>query len=276
MGIHPVMDRYPPIGAEARGRLRVWKKQTAAVDARITNAALRLHKTGKVSAFVFKSGLGRRRAAEKILASLKGARLDAIRLDGSEPLMVFSRLRLSTRLFSKPIDPGEEQDVLVVDYLLIGSGPDDTCGISSGLWTLQCPTHALLRSIERNDRRADLTETVFDAHRNLLRVPRSAITNDEEFLLPAGAGCFIARMVLGILADDSIHQHAYARTWLHNDQLFDEQQPVPLHGPGPLGAGVLLPTPLRAIEPKPPYRITPLKPYMPEFVFGDAARAAAD
>jgi hypothetical protein len=268
VGFVPVMDRYPPVNAETRGKLRVWKHRTEATSQRIDKAASRLadQQFGLIEALVFKRGKGRDRAAHKIMTMLKGAQLDAARLDGNRPLLVFSRIRMSKPLFVEPIDPGETQNCAVIDYLLVGAGPNETAGISDGLWTLQVTEHALQRALQRNRRDADLTEVLFDAHRNLLCVPRALVPDRDEFFLPAGDGVFVCRMVLGSLADHGLHQHAYARTWLHNDQLHDNQTPVSLTGPYPsLGDGCLLPMPLRKIDDS-TYVITPVAPFMPELL----------
>src|SRR5205814_1690688 len=88
----------------------------------------------------------------KILSALEGARLDAARFQGRDPLLVLSRIRLSKRLFAEPLDPGEAQDVACIDFIMVGSGPGDTVGISSNLWSLQATDHALARAIHAETR----------------------------------------------------------------------------------------------------------------------------
>jgi hypothetical protein len=75
-----------------------------------------------------------------------------------------------------------------------------------------------------------------------------------RFLLPAGPGVFVcsAHIRSDVSMDGGLQAHIRARTWLHRDQLSDNQESeifiVDNIAGERLGEGYLLPMPLRVIE----------------------------
>jgi hypothetical protein len=127
------------------------------------------------------------------------------------------------------------------------------------LWSVEISDHALLRVLQR-DPAADLDAVLLDVHRATLRLANDIATEADAaaaageerpsgFLVPAGDGVFICEFAAAF--DRSVWEGmlaARAVTWLHNDQLHDDQRPEPEGKPGDrLGEGILLPAPLRRV-----------------------------
>jgi hypothetical protein len=263
---HRVVDRRLPIDADTRGKLRLWKARVSIAANEIEATTARLAKDSSIiKAFVHKRGKGRQRAAAKLRRIFRLAHLDGLRDHGDEPLILWSYLRLSGTIFAAPETPGEEQPCACIHYIMCGAGPDNTYGIATGMGTLDVTEHGLARCLQRCPG-IDLTAAVFVGHRNLLKAPQNGWDSGREFLLRAGPGVFARDLVLGTLGEDRLHVNARAVTWLHSDQLHDDQittaLPEGVSG-SRLGDGSLLPSPLRTICRK-TLEVTPRPPAMPE------------
>jgi hypothetical protein len=250
-----------PISAEARGQLRAWKaKATARFGGEADQADYETN--ALIEEFVRRSSRkGRARVFEKIRRRFAGRGvLEGVRLD-RHPIAVWSVVRPYGSInITKNRPPRLAQDCAVVDYLMVGMFPSPdgkiTAGIRTGLWTLEVPDHALGRLLDRSPG-ADLDEVLFDAHHAAL----SARLDDDQvraalddrharsFMLPAGDGVFRCEIIRAEDAsqDLALQVHLFAHTWLHDDQLYDDQVPVLVAGTegNRLGQSVLLPAPLR-------------------------------
>jgi len=124
-----------------------------------------------------------------------------------------------------------------------------------GAWTLEVPDHALGRAVERSWLLQPST-LIREAHLNLLALPGDSVA-DRVFdhkadhkagvYLKAGSGCFVGHFRLGqdISNDMEYGLHFRALTWLHDDELYDNQVVVGNPGrPGhQLADGWFLPSP---------------------------------
>ena len=245
-----------PISAEARGRLRVWKSKAADKFAPhqedVRDAAVQFLRRG--------SRVGRTRAFEKVRRLLPArAVLEGVRLEG-DPLAVWAMLRArgpvaidpDTRN-GRPVEPYLKQDCVVVEYILVGK-----VGVSVGLWTLEVPDHALGRMLDRMPG-ADIDAVLLAAHHAALRaqlddekIRTSLANNKSSFLLPAGDGVFSCeiRAAPDVASGGALHVHLFAHTWLHLDQLHDDQTPLLVDGAegARLGDGVLLPAAMHRLD----------------------------
>jgi hypothetical protein len=240
-----------PINAEARGKVRAWKRRAETQRLRIERA---LYETATVKAavadFVLKSGTGQHRALSKIVAALPGATLESCRHAGGPPLAVWSYLKPRVSVAIDPPDPSDAQGCVTVDYIVAGCLPGLTAGVADGLWSLEVTDHALGRLLQRAPN-ADLSAVLTAAHHAALRVQIMEVGQGHpEFLLPAGDGCFACTLMAceEEVTRNEPQAHIRAGTWLHRDQLHDDQRPIAIDGPPGhrLGESFLLPAPLRS------------------------------
>jgi hypothetical protein len=115
---------------------------------------------------------------------------------------------------------------------------------------LDVKNHALGRFLQRHPA-GDLRTTLFDAHRAALRLPVAAL-NATELFIPAGDGMFLCRPFNGPDVTTGEHSaHLQAVTWLHRDQLRDDQHPAePGRVGSRLGDAWFRPAPLRRVRRK--------------------------
>ena len=226
--------------------MRLLKREIAALAARIDPLGREARRAAQD--LVLKSGVGRARAAVKLRRLFADAEFLAARLAGREPMMVWSYLDTCGPPYESE-NPSETQGCVGVKYILAGAGPGESIGVSSGQWALLATDHALGRLVQR-DPGANPRAVILAAHRNLLRA-RAGSIDDARFLLPAGAGAFAARFVVAKDARGEIVFDVRAETWLHADQMYDDQVSILGDGvPGPrLGDKWLLPGPLCRIDP---------------------------
>ena len=260
-GAAPPQPRYPglgtpphtihtrpqrPVPAEARGRVRLLKREIAARAALLDPLNKEVRRAARD--LVLKSGVGRARASAKLRRLLADAEFLAARLAGREPMMVWSYLDTCGPPYESE-NPSETQGCVGVKYILAGAGPGDSIGVSSGQWALLVTDHALGRLVQR-DPGADPRAVILAGHGNLLRA-RAGSIDDARFALPAGDGAFMARFVVATDPRGEIVFDVLASTWVHNDQMYGDQRPILGDGvPGPpLGSKWLLPWPLRRIDP---------------------------
>jgi hypothetical protein len=245
------------IGAEARGKLRLWK--TAAEQRWAALDRLQSQLQSVAVDFVKRTSLpGRRRVFARVDQQVRsqGAVLWDVRLSGPTPLALWAILKPREPVLLTPTEPGETQDCVTIDYLVFGAvlGPH-SAGRADGLWSLEVSDHALLRLLQRLPG-ADLTATLFAAHHSSLALSARALaphlgqpkTFANSFLLDTGSGAFICGVAIIEEVTTGPSLYIRARTWLHHDQFSDHQISLPSGRPGDrLGEGMLLPAPFRRL-----------------------------
>jgi hypothetical protein len=254
------------IGASERGKLRQWK-HAAVAKYRLCDQLLHdLEMKRQVNEFAMRgSEAGRRRAFQRIGALVRRfGHLQEVRFTGRAPLALWAALAPRNAVTVNPATEGQKQDCVAVNYVLIGAlaGPGIGGMIADGLWSIEISDHALLRVLQR-DPAADLAAVLFGVHRSALLLPNDIAEEVDMaaaagegrasgFLVSAGDGVFICEF--NAATDRSNWQKMLgvrAVTWLHNDQLRDDQRPEPEGRPGDrLGEGLLLPVPLRRVLPR--------------------------
>jgi hypothetical protein len=252
------------IGAAERGKLRLWKR-TAAAKYQLCDQFLQdLEMKRQANEFVMRSSVtGRLRAFRQLKKRVQHfGHLQSVRLVKLAPLALWAALTPRNAVTVNPATEGQKQDCAAVNYVLIGAlaGPGLGGVIADGLWSVEISDHALLRVLQR-DPAADLDAVLLGVHRSVLQLSNdiaaeadAAATAGGErpsgFLVPAGDGVFICEF--NAATDCSNWQKMLgvrAVTWLHNDQLHDDQRPEPEGKPGDrLGEGLLLPAPLRRVS----------------------------
>jgi len=252
------MKPINPIDAATRGRLRQFKAELATRYARLDRLIDTHGMDADMHAFANRSSAtGRGRAFERVRRALAttGATLEGVRLTGKWPLAVWSILKPRDAVVRSD-DPSDAQNCVTVNYILVGRFPNRLGNFAEGIWTLELPDHALGRLIQRQTE-ADPVADIRAAHHAAFRLRQNDVApdgwfkRDFHFLLPAGPGAFVCFVVKGYYKspNDDLSVHIRARTWLHTDQLRDDQTPVLDDGaPGErLGDGWLLPEYLRSI-----------------------------
>jgi hypothetical protein len=252
------------IGAAERGKLRQWKR-TAAANYQLCDRLLHDPEMQRqVDEFAMRgSEAGRRRAFQRVNVLVQRfGHLQEVRLTGRAPLALWAALTPRDAVTVNPATEGEKQDCVAINYVLVGAlaGPGRGGMIADGLWSVEISDHALLRVLQRAPA-ADLDAMLLGVHRSALRLSNDIATEADAaaaageerpsgFLVPAGDGVFICEFNAAI--DRSNWQKMLgvrAVTWLHNDQLHDDQRPEPEGKPGDrLGEGLLLPVPLRRVS----------------------------
>ena len=202
-----IVSRVDYENAEARGRIRQWKKRLEREYIAFNHGYSRLQKGDlrNLPVDMVRCGrVGRRRACEKISAALgPGAKLELSILDDPHPRAIWSIYKPRDAVTcDAPIDAHESlfQDCVTVNYFVAGSMPGMMIGVGEGLWTLEVPDHALGRAVERS-RLLHPGTLIHEAHATLLALPnsilgRSAFTNVESrgVYIKAGAGAFAGHL----------------------------------------------------------------------------------
>jgi len=218
------------IPAEARGKLRVLKRDLLPQAQRIERSFVKSVVRQQVEAMLFKgSAKGRSRAHAKVMQALgPGARLWDCDLHGEQPSVSWGYLKPTkarTRAGSTPEDPGLDQDCVMVKVVTAGVKGKQV-GVGAAPWTITFSDHALHRLFERSHW-LDPVETMWQAHDNVLRVRESdamAQAKDAHFLLPAGDGAFVVMLALIGPDETSLSTMVHARTWLSHDMLWQDQR----------------------------------------------------
>jgi hypothetical protein len=245
-----------PVSTEARGKLRLWKAGASAGCAQLDRAI----KSGRIAQFGFDLAKRRfeveRRRMVRAARNLLGpaAHLEGASLKGRSPHLLFTVLRPRDSGLIDRVDPSDDQLVVAVEYLVVGTSPRSS-GWSSGLWTMEVPDHALHRVYQR-DPRADLTATLLDGHRNALalRVEQLRPYSKRVFWLRAGPGGFTA-----LLWDTGTGQlYLRPETWVADDGLYPGRDVLrPDAEPGErLGNRLLRPSALRMPAFSPPQAVS--------------------
>jgi hypothetical protein len=245
------MSSRVPVGAEARGRLRQWKRAALDRFSRI-EATLASRKFDKAARdFNHKSAVGRRRALPKLRAMLSEACFEEAHAD--YVLWAYFHPRESVVCPNEGVGPALLQDCVTVDFIALGrrtwNYAVERIGSErgQGLWSIEATDHALGRALQR-DPAADLDALILEAHHAALAMrPAGPIFG---FLLPAGNGAFRCSLRAG--PDTSTGQDCVwvvAHTWLHNDQLAEDQHLAPAGDPTErLGNHMLRPLALRHLD----------------------------
>jgi len=221
-----------PHSAEALGKLRALKQCLAEQAAQVEHA-INVLPLSLADALVLRgSQVGRTRAAVKLRARFPGvARWYPLREDEDGVPYLLGVYLSSTNdpLITTPTDPGMMQGLVMTRYVLVGSR---MCTASTGLWTLEIPDHALLRLFAR-DRSADPSLVMMAAHERVtVAAPRLEL---EQFIVPAGRGGFICEWIAAKDQKGYARLHVRARTWIHEDQMRDDQVGMVLARAGPEG-----------------------------------------
>lgn len=239
------------IDAAARGQVRLFRQKIMYSSARIRSLTQHPDLIDDVQIWRHKTNArGRERVQTRIQHALPGVRWGRINSDVREltgPVLVGSFLDNSGPTIVEPRDPGQTQESVVVRYVLISA-----TGIYSGLWTLEVPIHALGRVAQRLPD-ADLSEILYAGHGRLLATAADEIKPGTGFWLPTPPiGAFYCEVIIG--PDESSHGeltiYMRARTWIHDDQLRDEQRPIraAVNGEAKLADALLLPLPIRKLQ----------------------------
>jgi hypothetical protein len=239
-----IVSQITYANAEVRGQLRQWKKKLAkdyttfstAMHAMACDAA----PTPLGDMMFRKSKVGRERALAKLHKSFgPGVVLECSRLEGKHPLAVWSILNPREAVTVLESDfPDDKlrgsllQDCVVLNYVIAGFMPDTT-GIAEGAWSIEVPDHALGRAVERS-RLLHPGTLIREAHANLLAAPATALKHlsdtgqVDNIYVKAGPGCFVGGFLAApdLSADNEINLHFRVATWLHDDQLRDDQIPL--------------------------------------------------
>jgi hypothetical protein len=244
--------------AEARGRLRVWKRAAADRYAAYVRVSRGGDFRAAVSQLVLRSSpAGRARVFRRFRDQLRAvATFEGACLAGKCPVAIWSVLRPRERVtIGLDVPPHLQQECVVVEHLTLGAMPT-MMGVAKGLWSIEVPDHALRRLLERAPG-VDIDATLLAAHRAALRarldddeIAAAMVDPDMSFLLPAGPGVFVCGFRVGDDVNVGLMVYLFAHTWLHRDQLYDSQAPLLVEGGEGkrLGEGLLLPAPLRRLS----------------------------
>jgi len=235
------MSHIVGIPAEARGIVRRWKAQLALTSERIYDCRDLPGMDDALESAAFKKGVGRDRAIKKIRRSLPGLRLETLGHDYT----VWSFLAPCEPLIQNAEDAGQRQRAVSANFLVAGR-IDDHFVVRMGMWTLEIPDHALHRLVQRWPR-GDLTKALWDSHKGILAAASMNPLPEygRYFYLPAGAGVWAGQFVSGTGATDGEFLIFFrARTWLHEDQLYEEQEMLSPGTPS-MGEREMLPYALR-------------------------------
>jgi hypothetical protein len=219
------------IDTEARGKLRALRKDLLKrfdrVEAtRVSNATKTM-----VMGMQFLPMPDRQRIAKKLCKRFDpDAKLMMYSLE--MPLFVWATLKPREAVRIETDDPSDSQDCVVVEYLACGRIQPDLCGTAAGLWNIVFNDHAIARLMQRH-RSADAVAVMWEASKALLCADTEAMlpycaNPDQTFYLKAGPGAFACQMQSGwdVSAYGMQSFHAIARTWLHADQLGENQTTI--------------------------------------------------
>jgi hypothetical protein len=190
------------IPAEVRGKVRIFKRQTAERRARL-DAALADGLTGAITGFCHRvTEKGRTRALQQLRRRIDPhANFEIARLHG-KPLALWASIAL------------DEDEGAAMHFLMIGG----QSAISRGIWNLRVLPHAIGRFFERGGRNLD--GTLLSANHAVVK-GKLYQTASGEVLVSAPPGAFIGRVDPGGFADAGV---VVARTWVPADQLHPDQE----------------------------------------------------
>jgi len=243
--------KVPWVPAEVRGKMRMLKtKLNKDYDTAIDNLSAKNVSKMVINATIKTSKIGRQRAFNKAQKLLPGVKLEW----QTKHYSVWSTLRHREAVIGVTDDPGEKQDAVTLDFIVAGTKmlERDSLVVYRGLWSLEIPDHAVLRMFWRS-RNIDVPTALYEAHNWLLGARRiSPMPRPEEvFFLPAGDGVLLGNFISGI-GESGCELVFYfrAKTWLHNDQLYDSQTVMSqeIEVGKCFGTQEFLPAPLRIVK----------------------------
>lgn len=229
--IEPIKERVP-VDAEARGKARLFRqtiaKRMMKLDAVLFDDAF----NKDIALWRLKRKKGRERVEARIRKRLGGMvrwyacpKLDGLIRGDPRPhdVLLAAYLRPDKHLLSDPRHPGEAQDSIVVNCLMI-SEPE----VFNGVWTIEFPDHALGRVMQRY-RSANLEEIIYSAHEEVLAIGVTEVLYETKkgwrfktssiYLPTPPHGAFVCELIQG--RDETTEENCAvvrARTWLHIDQ----------------------------------------------------------
>jgi hypothetical protein len=245
---------------ETQGELCLWKRALQARYRRFERAFDSPTTESATYDFYVKKAVGRRRAFDKFATPFRaaGAVLEGVRMDGREPLAIWSILcPRSSSVVEAPEDatPAQEaslmQNCVRVNYAVVGV-VGDALARAEGGWTLEVTDHTLGRLLDRAPG-VSAEAAIMEAHHNLLRLRADQVVSDPnnwKFLIAAGPGVFACEFRYGYDVSLGGAHVCYVRavTYLGEDQTWPSA-PLADSGKGArLGNSYLLPGPLGQIE----------------------------
>jgi len=239
--------------AHTRGLLRQFKQRLAKDYVTFDKGVHAFSKLSHLGNFIRRASIvGRQRAFDKIRRVLgPGAYLEALRLDGKEPIALFSILNPRGPVIVGPkATHSDKQDCIAVDYIIVAQ-LDGRATISNGLWSLYVPDHALGRAISAYPVK-DPSQCIREAHHNLLLLDAKTASQislaEKSFLVKAGDGAFICEISISedVSLNFDLSASVRAHTWIATDMLYTDQHVHIGNGePGQrLIDNLLLPSPL--------------------------------
>jgi hypothetical protein len=248
---------FSGIGTEARGKLRALRSQLNRYERQIDDV-LDNNKLDTSLLVYFKPGNMRREHLAKKMTHILGPGVHFQYRNPNWLCWVYLCARERVVINDNTNDKGVSQNCICINYILTGkfSIYAHESSWAKGLWTIEFTDHSIGRLIQRSSKNdPDPISVMLSAHKSILHTPIYDIEDclkkrSKIFLLPSGSGVFICQILLGIeKSDQSFAFHVRARTWIHNDQLRDNQYSIAsdaLDGES-LGDSFLLPYPLRPL-----------------------------
>ena len=190
-----------------------------------------------------RSPLGRQRALAKLKRAFADAQPEAFA--GGVALWSFLKPGDARDWTTADDHPRDRQPCVRLYFLLC-----DRTGCHSGLWSLEFTDHCIGRLV--SDARSPLAlgaaETMHAAHRNLMAASSTVVLRwPDDFLLAVEDGVFRCSVTRGPAGTDQLFIRA--DSWLHSEQLHENQRPVPpATSAADRMADLLLPQPLRRLR----------------------------
>jgi hypothetical protein len=208
-----------PVGAQARGEVRQLRHRLGTEADTLAKAGSKLAPE-VVAALAFKGSAGRRRALQRILASMP-----------SRPTFIDNAGRYVCWRYFRPQatvlvgDEDKQDSALIVSALVIGlaRGRPTRHEIP---WGLVINSHALGRLLQRTDFKIDLVTTMVEAHNALLAAPAGVaqtMVDEVDWAVPAAGGAFLTSVRLLDHNGEAIALLT-AETWIGDDWLKPNQR----------------------------------------------------
>lgn len=218
--------RYP-IGAEARGRLRLWQ---AAAQRRHEALQQVLQTKSFDKAAIEYSRPSASRRTRSLLAldamltrpvPLAWRETDYVVRSGSRyPIAVWACVQPTSYSVGSDYWGADERDGASIGVIAIGRLTAKTY-MHTSAWTMMVMVHALGRLLQR-DPNANVDAVLLEAHRNLLNI-RDGLFSIDSFWIPAGEGGFICTpLLMDNQGDPAVMVRLH--TWIHDGQVYDAQR----------------------------------------------------
>lgn len=252
------VDSLEHFDAATRGQVRVFRRKIGVMADQLAASLKKQATKDLISAWLFKSGIGRNRIEPRLKAILPGVRWHPQSRYHGRTIMLGAYLRPSSAIRTNPEEPGETQDCVTVEYVLLdarGTRAAKLATYERNLWTLEIPDHALGRIVQRAPG-VDLAEVIYAGHSEALKVGLYEIASDgkraadgvkeiyvteQVFTLATPPwGVFMCKACVGYITElpDMPVRFLRAVTWLDNDMAFN---PPVKHGKPSLASSFLIP-----------------------------------